>query len=184
MRRTTFPALALCAFVCAACSGGAPPAANAPAAANTPAPAAKAPAAPSPTPAPEILIATAQEARLAPGGGGEAVVRLNIAEGWHVNANPPSDKFYIGVEVQAEADGGVAPGKPVYPPAQKRKFEFATQSLAVYEGSVAVRLPLRAAATAAKGPRSLRARVRYQPCNDRECLPPRTAEIAIPVNVG
>lgn len=111
-------------------------------------------------------------------------MRLNIAEGWHVNANPPSDKFYIGVEVQADAGGGVTPGRPVYPPALTRKFEFNQQPLAVYEGSVTVRLPLRAEASAAKGSRSLRARVRYQPCNDRECLPPQTVEVDIPVTVS
>jgi DsbC/DsbD-like thiol-disulfide interchange protein len=176
----TFTLLALCALLSAGCASAPQPAANAPAAASSPA----APAAPSPTPAPQILIATAQEARLAAGGGGEAVVRIDIAEGWHVNANPPSDKFYIGVEVQADAGDGVAPGKPIYPKGLTKKFEFSTDPLAVYEGSVAVRLPLRAEASAAKGPRSLRARVRYQPCNDRECLPPRTAEVNIPVTVS
>jgi uncharacterized protein len=180
MLRLTFSVLATSALIFSACASGTQQTADAPA--STPPPVTQ--ATPAPTPAPQILLASAEAARLAAGGSGEAVVRLNIAAGWHVNANPPSDKFYIGTEVRAEPEGGVAPGQPIYPPALTRKFEFSDQPLAVYEGSVVVRLPLRAEATAAKGPRSLRARVRYQPCNDRECLQPRTVEIDIPVTVS
>ncbi len=132
----------------------------------------------------ERVKVSAHEVQLTVGGSAEAVVRLEIADGYHVNANPPSDKFYIGTEVQAEAQGGVAPGKPVYPRGLTKKFQFSAQPLAVYEGRAVVRLPLRADAAAAKGRKTFRARVRYQPCNDRECLQPRTLEVAIPVNVS
>ena len=181
MLRLTCSLLALGALLCSACApSNPPPAANANAPGATPA-AASSPAA---TPEPQILRASAQEARLPAGGGGEAVVRLDIADGWHVNANPPSDKFYIGVEVQAQAVEGVEPGRPIYPPAQTKRFGFSPDPLAVYEGSVSVRLPLRAGAGAAKGSRPVRGRVRYQPCNDRECLPPRTVEVELPVTVN
>ena len=176
MLRRTLLLLAPCALLLSACAGA--PTANRPEAAATPA------AAPSPTPAPQILTAAAEETRLAAGGSGEAALRLDIADGWHVNANPPSDKFYIGTEVQAEAGGGIAPGKPVYPKGLTKKFEFSEQPLAVYEGSVVVKLPLRAEPSAAKGTRALRGRVRYQPCNDRECLQPRTIEAEIPLTVS
>lgn len=180
MTRMTIVLLALGASLCAGCGSGSQTQTNS--AAATPPPAARASA--TPPPAPEILKAAAEEARVAAGGAGEAVVRLDIAEGWHVNANPPSDKFYIGTEVRAEAQGGVTPGQPVYPPALTKKFEFSDQPLAVYEGRVAVRLPLRADASAAKGRQTFRARIRYQPCNDRECLQPRTIETEIPLTVS
>lgn len=182
MLRRTLLSLAPCALLLSACAESPRPDAQAnqsPAAT----PAAQA-AAPTPSPTPHILTASAEETRLAAGGAGEAAVRLVIAEGWHVNSNPPSDKFYIGTEVQADAEGGVAPGRPVYPKGLTKKFEFSPQPLAVYEGSVVVRLPLRAEPGAAKGERTLRGRVRYQPCNDRECLQPRTVEVSIPVNVS
>ena len=180
MTRMTIVVVALGVLLCSACGSGSSPAPDSPA--PTPSPVARAAA--TPTPAPEIVKAAAGEARVAAGGAGEAVVSLDIAEGWHVNANPPSDKFYIGTEVQAEAQGGVTPGKPVYPPALTKKFQFSNQPLAVYEGRVVVRLPLRADASAAKGRQTFRARVRYQPCNDRECLQPRTIEADIPLNVS
>jgi DsbC/DsbD-like thiol-disulfide interchange protein len=180
MTRLTLFVFALGVLLCSACASGSQPAADAPPAASSP----SVKFAPTPQPAPQVVTATAEEARAAAGGAGEAVVRLDIAEGWHVNANPPSDKFYIGTEVQAAAQGGVTPGKPVYPPALTKKFQFSDQPLAVYEGRAVVRVPLRADAAAEKGRRTLRARVRYQPCNDRECLQPRTIETDIPLTVS
>ena len=118
------------------------------------------------------------------GGEGEAVVRLDIAEGFHVNANPPSDEFYIGTEIKAAPQEGITPGKPVYPPAIRKKFQFSKKELAVYEGQAVIRLPLRADTAAAKGRHTFRAQIRVQPCDDKECLPPRTIEAYIPVMVN
>ncbi|HVF55981.1 MAG TPA: protein-disulfide reductase DsbD domain-containing protein, partial [Pyrinomonadaceae bacterium] len=79
---------------------------------------------------------------------------------------------------------GVTPGKPVYPASVNRKFSFDPKPLAVYEGSAAIKLPLRAEASAPKGKRTLMARVRVQPCNDQACFPPRTIETSIPVTIN
>ena len=86
-----------------ACTGNQPDTANAPTAAASPAatPAA-AQATPAPATQPQPVNVNVEEVQLAAGGAGEAVVRLDIAEGFHVNANPASDKFYVATEVQAE----------------------------------------------------------------------------------
>lgn len=131
-----------------------------------------------------MVTASASETAIRAGGEAEAEILLDIAEGFHVNANPPSDKFYVGTEVEAQAEGGVTPGRAVYPPAVTQKFEFSEKPLAVYEGRTVIKLPLKAEGTAEKGRRSLRARVRVQPCNDRECFPPRTLETDLPVTVN
>lgn len=139
---------------------------------------------PAATPAAEVVTATASETTVAAGGEGEAEIRLDIADGFHVNANPPSDKFYVGTEVETQAEGGITPGRPVYPPAITQKFGFSEKPLLVYEGETVIKLPLKAEGAAEKGRRILRARVRVQPCNDRECFPPRTLETDIPVTVN
>lgn len=126
---------------------------------------------------------SADEAKLAAGGAGEAAVRLDIAEGFHVHANPASDKFYIATEVQAAPQEGITPGKPVYPKALTRKLEFAATPLALYEGQATIKLPLRADNNAAKGSHKFRITVRAQACNDQACQPPRTIEMLIPVTV-
>jgi uncharacterized protein len=181
MRRKLLPALALCAapLLFQACADNRQNASNAPAAAS---PAAR--ATPAPAAQRQPVTASAEEVKLPAGGTAEAQVLLDIAEGYHVNANPPSDKFYIGTEVRAEPQEGVTPGKPVYPAAVTRKLSFSDKPLSVYEGRAVIRLPLTADKGAAKGQHTFRARIRVQPCNDEACLPPREIDAAIPLNIN
>jgi len=180
-RKNLLPALLLCApLALGACDGGGQTNANGAASANV-APTPATAATPAQTPQAQVVTATAEEVKLAAGGAGEAVVRLVIAPGYHVNANPASDRFYVATELRAEPLAGVNAAKPVYPPGMERKLGFAEKPLSLYEGSVQIKLPLRAEPGAAKGTSTLRAKVRVQPCNDEACLPPR--DIDAPINV-
>jgi Disulphide bond corrector protein DsbC len=168
-----------------ACAGNQPEASNAPAAASPAATPAAAQQLPTPAASQSQPVnASVEEVKLSAGGAGEAVVRLDIAPGFHVNANPASDKFYIPTELRAEAQEGITPGKPVYPSSVSRKLSFSEKPLAVYEGQAVIKLPLRADKTAAQGRHTFRAKVHVQPCNDQGCLPPRDIEAAIPVTIS
>src|ERR1044072_1855387 len=149
----------------------------------TPASSPTATAQPAPTPVQQAqpVTATVEEVKLNAGSAGEASVRLDIAKGYHTHANPATDKFYIATELRAEPQEGITPGKPVYPPGASRKLGFAEKALSLYEGSVVIKLPLRAEMNALKGRHTLRAKLRVQPCNDEACLPPRDIEAPIPV---
>ena len=185
MRRTIILVLTLCAtLLFCACSGGQTEQTNAPAASTPAATHATANAAPNATQTPQVVTATVEEASLDAGGAGEADIRLDIAEGYHVNANPASDKFYVATEVKAEPQEGVTPGTPVYPKSVTRKLSFSDKPLAVYEGRAVIRLPLRADKTAAKGRHSIHATIRVQPCNDKACLQPRNIDAYIPVTIN
>ena len=186
MRRTNLlPSLLLCApLAFASCGGGQSNANGVAAVTPAPSPAATAQAAPGPARQAQPVTATVEEVRLDAGGAGEASVRLDIADGYHVNANPASDKFFIPTELRAEPQEGITPGKPVYPPGESRKLGFADKPLALYEGSVVIKLPLRADANALKGRHTLRAKLRVQPCNDEACLPPRDIDAPIPVTIN
>ena len=165
----------------ASCDGGQSNANGVAAVTPAPSPAATVQAAPSPARQAQPVTATAEEVRLDAGGAGEASVRLDIEKGYHTHANPATDKFYIATELRAEPLEGIIPGKPVYPPGASRKLGFADKPLALYEGSVVIKLPLRAEKNALKGRHTLRAKLRVQPCNDEACLPPR--DIDAPINV-
>jgi hypothetical protein len=168
-----------------ACAGNQQNTSNAPAAASPAAtPTAAQASNNAPSSQPQVVTATVEETKLAAGGAGEAAVRLDIADGYHVNANPASDKFNIPTELRAEAQEGITPGKPVYPPAVSRKLAFSPKPLAVYEGRAVIKLPLRAEKTATPGRHTFRAKVRVQPCNDQGCLPPREIDAAIPVTIS
>ena len=136
------------------------------------------------TPPADVVRASAGETTIKAGGATETSVRLNIASGYHINANLPSFPYLKATELQVEAAPGIIIGKPVYPQAVKKKFTFAQdQSLAVYEGEVEIKLPLRTDSKAAKGALDLDATLRIQACDDQACYPPRTVKLTIPVKV-
>lgn len=116
-------------------------------------------------------------------GSADAAVTLSIASGYHVNANPATFPYLIATQLQAAGGDGLSTGKPIYPAAVKKKFEFAPEPLAVYEGEAAIKLPLRAENNATKGDRSLPVKVRVQACDSEKCYPPATIEGSIPINV-
>jgi len=185
-RTILFSLMLLAPLLFAACD---PPRDGAGGATNTPA-ASSATATPTPTTAQattapaDVVTASADAVELRAGGAGEASVRLRIAEGYHVNANPPSDKFYIGTQLTVAPQAGIEPGRPVYPAALNKKFGFSPKPLAVYEGDAVIKLPLRANASAAKGRHDLPAKLRVQPCNDQACLQPRDIQTTIPVTIN
>ena len=179
--KNLLPTLLLCApLALGACDGGGQTNANGGASSN----AAPTPAAATPTPQAQVVTAAVEEVKLDAGGSGEATVRLDIAPGYHVQANPASDKFYVATELRAEPLEGVTAGKPVYPRGVPRKLGFADKPLSLYEGSVVIKLPLRADAAASKGRHTLRTRVRVQACNDVACLQPRDIDAPIPVTIN
>ena len=184
MRRKNLLKLSLCASLLLGACGGGQTGSDANSVATANRPQANSQATPAATPRAQEVTATVEEARLEAGGTGEAAVRLDIKQGFHVHANPASDKFYIATEVRAEPQDGLTPGKPVYPPAVSRKLSFSDKPLALYEGQVVIKLPLRAAKDAAKGRHTLRARVRVQPCDDIACQPPREIDAPIPVTIN
>lgn len=109
-------------------------------------------------------------------GGREAVVEVVIVPGWHVNAHVPRDRFLIPTTVDFTAPAGVRVGEVHYPDPLERKLAFSgEETLLLYEGTVRFRAPLEGAAPVGAEP--LRARLRYQACNDSRCLPPRTIEL-------
>jgi len=119
---------------------------------------------------------------------GRVSVDVTIEPGWHVNAHQPKDEFLVPTTLEVVAPPGVTVGPIEYPPAVDRVLAFSGgKPMALYEGHVHVSAPL--SGTPAAGARPLRARLRYQACDDSRCLPPRTLELvatsaAAPVTGG
>ncbi|HEX8652450.1 MAG TPA: protein-disulfide reductase DsbD domain-containing protein [Pyrinomonadaceae bacterium] len=183
MMRLIIPVLICCLLSLAACGKTETTATKeAPAAATTPSQAA--------TPQQQQIVSSASVVRVeAPGveatagSTAEASVNLTITNGYHVNANPPSESYLIATELTVDPGEGFTVGKPVYPPSVTRKFAFAEKPLAVYEGQTAIKLPLSVASTASKGAHTLSAKLKVQACDDKACYKYSTIETSIPVTV-
>ena len=119
----------------------------------------------------ESVVATSARFGVAGEGGWRPfTVRLEIADGWHVNANPASQEFLIPTAVEPAGEGelrGVA-----YPTGERLRFAFAGDELAVYGGAVEIRGEVRPGD-------DTRLLVTYQACDDERCLPPVVRELAV-----
>ena len=131
----------------------------------------------------DVVKVSAQAIEIPAGGAGEADLKLLISGGYHVNANPATEKYLIPTEAKFETAEGITPNKPVYPSPVTKKFSFSEKPLAVYESEAIIKLPLRAASTATKGAHTLKGKLQVQACDDQACYRPGTIDVSIPVNV-
>jgi thiol:disulfide interchange protein DsbD len=112
-------------------------------------------------------------------------IRLQIQEGWHVNAHEGLPEFFIPVELSLN------PGTPVqivgpirYPSGSKKKLAGETLAFSVYERAVTFYADVKLSPDVKPGRLALRFLLKIQACNDRACLSPSTVKIGIPVEAG
>jgi len=113
----------------------------------------------------------------------QAVVVMDIPAGFHVHSNRPLEKFLIATQLQVEAPAGVRVGAVVYPRALLRNLKFSKSKVAVYEGRTTMRFNVAVPANFGSDSTEVKARLRYQSCNDEVCFPPQTREVTIPVRI-
>ncbi len=113
----------------------------------------------------------------------QAAVVLEIPSGFHVNSSRPLAKFLIPTSLKIEAPGGIRIGPVSYPRAVLRSFSFSPDKLSVYEGRAVLRFNVTIPANFNPGVTELRARLKYQSCNDEACFAPTTRSITMPIAV-
>src|SRR5215216_353713 len=131
----------------------------------------------------DVVKASPQEVTIAAGESGEAVVRLQITDGYHVNANPPTFSYLIPTELKLTPVDGIAVEFVTYPDALTRKFSFSEKPLAVYEGETTLKARLKADKTTKPGAHNLSAKLRVQACDDKVCYAPGAIDLVVPVNI-
>ncbi len=113
-----------------------------------------------------------------------AAIVIEIPSGYHVNANRPLGKYAIPTTVKIEAPKGVTVGPISFPRAIIRKLKAVNnESLAVYEGRAILRFNVTVPANYSDGWMNLKAKLRYQSCNDEVCFPPKNQDIDIGISV-
>jgi suppressor for copper-sensitivity B len=107
-----------------------------------------------------------------------------VEDGWHIQSHTPSFEYLIPTVLTLELPEGWGEAKITYPPHKMWTAQFETEPLAVYEGIV----PFLAEVTVPAGWREddapIAAKLRYQACDDRQCLPPREATASLVLLVG
>ena len=115
----------------------------------------------------------------------KASVHFRVNQGFHVNANKPSSDLLIPTEIKFEANPAIVVGKIAYPAGEELALSFSPQQkLSVYQGDVAVAVPLSASKTAKRGAYTLKGSLSYQACNDSACFPPKTVPFELTVTIN
>ena len=129
------------------------------------------------TPAPSVVTATAtvknRDSEV-----DNVALQLQIATGWHINANPPGQDNLIPTTVTVAADAPVDIVDIAYPKGKTVRFEFSDKSLNVYENSLTIPIKLKQKSNWKRNAR-ITLQLTYQPCNETECLLPQTLNIPL-----
>lgn len=154
--------------------------------AKTPAGQSQAPASETTTPkisSESVVKVTAQPVEVPANASSEAVIRLTIQPGYHINANPPTYNYLKATELDLPASEGVWVAFIKYPKPLTKKFSFAEKPLDVYEAETELKVLLKAAKSSKQGDRSVTGKLRIQACDDQVCYPPGSLEVVIPVKI-
>jgi thiol:disulfide interchange protein len=130
------------------------------------------------------FVLSADRTAYAPGAAAHVAALVTIEPGWHVNSHKPSFEYLIPTVFDLELPAGWPQETVRYPAAKLKTFTFETKPLAVYDGDVVMLADFQVPQGVARGTYPLRASLRYQACNDSQCLPPVTAEAKIQLEVG
>jgi hypothetical protein len=109
-------------------------------------------------------------------------VSLELRTGYHCNSNKPADDYLIPLKL-TWAPGPLESPEVTYPAPQMEKYSFSPTPLSVYTGNFELITKFKVSASAVPGPAIVTAKLRYQACNDRMCLTPKTIDVSVPIDI-
>jgi hypothetical protein len=112
-----------------------------------------------------------------------AHLRVAVADGYHIQANPASDPFLIPARLELKPKMGVRARNPQYPPARPYRLAGTSSDLRTYDGTFEIIVPFEAGERTQPGDRALSGILRYQACDARSCLFPASIPVSLTVRV-
>ncbi len=110
-------------------------------------------------------------------------VPLHLKAGFHCNSNTPADEYLIPLKLTWTAGGPAQAGAVVYPKPQMENYAFSQKPVSVFSGTFVLETKFTVPASAKTGLTTINGKLRYQACNERECLPPKTLDVQVPVDI-
>jgi suppressor for copper-sensitivity B len=109
---------------------------------------------------------------------------VSIEHGWHVHSNKPTLEYLIPTVLDLELPVGWPEETVQYPQAEIQTFTFVEEPLAVYDGDVVILSEVKIPEGLPQGTFPVHASLRYQACDDSQCLPPVTTEAEVQLTIG
>ena len=107
-----------------------------------------------------------------------AEFQIQLRNGYHVNSHTPSDEYLIPLKMTWN-DGVAQALDTAFPQPKMEKYSFSQRPLSVFAGDFKARTRFKVSPSAPFGQSTLTGKLRYQACNDRVCLPPRSADVKL-----
>jgi hypothetical protein len=105
-----------------------------------------------------------------------------IRGGYHVNSNTPADQYLIPLRLTWDASQ-IKTIDVSYPKPQMVSYSFSPKPLSVHTGDFDIVTRFQVPPQAPLGPSVLAGKLRYQACNDSMCLPPKTVEVRLSLDI-
>ncbi len=109
-------------------------------------------------------------------------LKIQLTPGYHCNSNKPSDEYLIPLKL-TWTPAPLEVSDVAYPKPQMEKYSFSPDPLSVYTGDFEIVTKFKVPANAAPGSAIVSGKLRYQACNDRMCLTPKTVDVSLPIDV-
>jgi len=109
-------------------------------------------------------------------------VELTVDPGLHIYGRPIPDG-YVPLSVEIAPAENMVVGEPVWPETRPFRVEGLDEQFQVYEGTVALALPVTFTARGMSD-QTVRVTVRYQACSAADCLTPAAVILELPVRTA
>jgi Disulphide bond corrector protein DsbC len=129
-----------------------------------------------------LNIAPATRLTIQRGGTADVTLKADLQPGFHVNSNMPGDDYLIPIKLTWNKEPLEA-GQVMYPKPQLEKLSFSANPISVYTGSFEIATKFKAPPGAMPGMAFMNGKLRYQACNNKECLPPRTVDVRVTLDI-
>ncbi len=128
-----------------------------------------------------VTVAPLQKARVKRSEEFTEKLAVQVKPGFHVNSNAPEDEYLIPLRLTWS--GPLQAENIEFPKAERIKSSFSAKPLAVYTGAFEIATKFKVPGDAPAGPNLATGKLRYQACNDRECLAPKTIEVNLSLDI-
>ena len=129
-----------------------------------------------------VTVAPLAKARVKRGEQFTETVKVAVKPGFHVNSNAPDDEYLIPLKL-TWARGPLQAEDVIYPKPERIKSAFSAKPVLVFTGNFDIVTKFKVAANSESGPNMAAGKLRYQACNDRECLRPQTVDVNLSLDV-
>lgn len=128
-----------------------------------------------------VTVAPLEKARVKRNDEFTAKVSVQVKPGFHVNSNAPEDEYLIPLKLTW--NGPLQMEQVTFPKAEMLKSTFSTKPMPVFTGNFDIMTKFKVPANAPDGPNMAQGKLRYQACNEKECLRPQTVDVNLSLDI-